>query len=71
MNKEVYSKLNRKIVMNEKEIKKAIYEKPVLTKQQVILEQVIAAGSTARSNYGEVRQEWTEESLDCDQDIIL
>lgn len=57
--------------MNEKEIKKAIYEKPVLTKQQVILEQVIAAGSTARSNYGEVSQEWTEESLDCDQDIIL
>ncbi len=48
--------------MNKKKTEKEIYEAPTLNKQQVILEQVIAAGSGRKlSNDGEVQHEWADE----------
>ncbi len=70
MSKEIYSNLNKKTTMNGKKIEKEIYEIPVIMKQQVILEQVIAAGSPLRSTDGAVTHEWNEEDID-NGDVIV
>ena len=56
--------------MNDKKIEKEVYETPAITKQQVILEQVIAAGSPLRSSDGAVTHEWNEEDID-NGDVIV
>jgi hypothetical protein len=58
--------------MNKKKIEKEIYEAPALNKQQVILEQVIAAGSRImESENGSIMHVWEREEVDADYDIIL
>ena len=57
--------------MNDKKIEKETYETPVITKQQVILEQVIAAGSTRKQTSGVIDHEWTEENIYNNDVIIL
>jgi hypothetical protein len=66
----MYSYLNKKITMNDKKIEKEVYEIPVIIRQQVILEQVIAAGSPLRSSDGAVTHEWNEEDID-NGDVIM
>jgi hypothetical protein len=66
----MYSYLNKKITMNDKKIEKEVYEIPVIIRQQVILEQVIAAGSPLRSSDGAVTHEWNEEDID-NGDVIV
>lgn len=56
-------------IMNEKKMEKGSYEAPVIKKQQVILEQVIAAGSYSISNSGNVQHEWIDE--DINSDIVI
>lgn len=57
-------------IMNEKKMEKGSYEAPVIKKQQVILEQVIAAGSRPIStDYGTLVHEWTDEEID--DNIVL
>ncbi|MCD7923870.1 MAG: hypothetical protein LUI85_03895 [Bacteroides sp.] len=56
--------------MNDKKIEKEVYEIPVIIRQQVILEQVIAAGSPLRSSDGAVTHEWNEEDID-NGDVIV
>ncbi len=56
--------------MNDKKIEKEVYEIPVIIRQQVILEQVIAAGSPLRSSDGAVTHEWNEEDID-NGDVIM
>ncbi len=56
--------------MNDKRIEKEVYEIPVIIRQQVILEQVIAAGSPLRSSDGAVTHEWNEENID-NGDVIV
>lgn len=57
--------------MNDKKIEKETYETPVIMKQQVILEQVIAAGSTRKQTSGVIDHEWNEENIDNNDVIIL
>jgi len=66
----MYSYLNKKITMNDKKIEKEVYEIPVIIRQQVILEQVIAAGSPLRSSDGAVTHEWNEEDID-NGDVVV
>ncbi|WP_455666615.1 hypothetical protein [Phocaeicola sp.] len=56
--------------MNDKKIEKEVYEIPVIIRQQVILEQVIAAGSPLRTTDGAVTHEWNEEDID-NGDVIV
>lgn len=57
--------------MNKKKIGKEVYETPAITKYQIILEQVIAAGSPVSSSDG-VTQEWAgEEEMNADYDVII
>lgn len=56
--------------MNDKKIEKEVYEIPVIIRQQVILEQVIAAGSPLRSSDGAVTHEWNEEDID-NGDVVV
>lgn len=70
INEEIYLKSNRTIIMYEKKLEKKIYETPVITKQQIILEQVIAAGSYIKSTSEVTEHEWIEESID-NGDVII
>ena len=71
INAEIYLKSNRTIIMYEKKLEKKIYETPVCNKQQIILEQVIAAGSYIKSTSKVTEHEWIEESIDNDDVIIF
>ncbi|MCD7926732.1 MAG: hypothetical protein LUI85_19460 [Bacteroides sp.] len=51
------------MLMYKKDIKKKVYIAPIVKKQQILLEQVIAAGSKKISSYGDVQHEWTEEDI--------
>ena len=53
----------------KEEMKKESYECPVIKRQQVILEQVIAAGSKLKSSTGPAEHDWIEEEID-NGDII-
>lgn len=52
-------------------IEKEVYKTPIIMKQQVILEQVIAAGSTTRSTSSKVQENWTEIDVEGDYLITL
>lgn len=54
--------------MKKKVIEKEFYEAPSFQKQQIILEQAIAAGSPQNSR-GEVMHEWNEEETNADNEI--
>ena len=50
--------------MCKKDTKKEVYDAPTITKYQVLLEQVIAAGSNKISSDGNrINQEWTYEDI--------
>ncbi|WP_455667531.1 hypothetical protein [Phocaeicola sp.] len=59
--------------MDKKEIKKNIYHAPVITKQQIVLEQVIAAGSRKLSTdeTEAIQHEWIEEEMNNDYQTII
>ena len=59
--------------MDKKEIKKNIYHAPVIKRQQVILEQVIAAGSRKLSTdeAEAIQHEWIEEEMNNDYQTII
>lgn len=63
-------KLNRIRKMNRKEIEKESYDSPVINKQQVILEQVIAAGSTRKYSKGTLTTEFLGENIEI-EDIVI
>lgn len=65
----MYSILNKETLMNK--IEKEVYKTPIIMKQQVILEQVIAAGSTTRSTSSKVQENWTEIDVEGDYLITL
>ena len=50
-------------------IEKEVYETPIIMKQQVILEQVIAAGSTTRSTSSKLQENRTE--IDDEGDYLI
>jgi hypothetical protein len=50
--------------MDKKKIEETVYESPVIMRQQVILEQVIAAGSTRKTSDGTVTHEWNDDTED-------
>lgn len=64
----MYLKLNGTTIMKKKVIEKEFYEAPSFQKQQIILEQAIAAGSPQNSR-GEVTHEWNEEETNADNEI--
>ena len=59
--------------MYKNNTEKETYEAPIVTKQEVVLEQVIAAGSrklsTDESEF--VQHEWIEEEMDNDYQTII
>lgn len=57
--------------MYPKDTKKEVYEAPAVKKQQVLLEQAIAAVSRVLSNDGEVQHEWIEEEINNDDLNII
>ncbi|WP_455666406.1 hypothetical protein [Phocaeicola sp.] len=50
--------------MYKNNTEKETYEAPIVTKQQVVLEQIIAAGSTRKASEGMVQHEWEDEVED-------